>query len=400
MTQQLLKALEPIWKQQGYQAMTPIQEELYQPIKEGKNIVATSPTGTGKTLAYLCPLLEEIQPQKGLQLLIIAPSQELVSQLGDVVNLWATPLNLKGQILLGGANFKRQVDALKAKPEIIIATPGRLNELAEKSSKLKFHLVKTIVFDEADYLMNPEHRQSMAKITKRLMRDVQKIWISATLNDTLRQIAQKEGELIQPEQTHHDLAIKHQYVLTPNRKKSDALRRLAHIDGMKGMVFFDQVHELEKTAAKLVHHGIPVAALHSDLSKQERELAMRLIHSGQVTFLLTTDVAARGLDIGDLPFIIHFNKPRTSDSYLHRSGRTGRSGKKGQVISLVNEQELKDLQDLLQPEGIALEAQALYEGQIEGADQVRRKKKNKTKHKHRKNKGKKRSKKQRKNKKG
>lgn len=379
MTQRIHKSLEPVWQQQGYQAMTPIQEALYEPIKEGKNIVATSPTGTGKTLAYLWPLLENVQTQKGLQLLIIAPSQELVSQLGDVVSLWASPLKLKSQILLGGANFRRQVDALKAKPEIIIATPGRLNELAEKSSKLKFHLVKTIVFDEADYLMSPEHRQSMAKITKRLMRDVQKIWISATLNDTLRQIAQEEGELIQPEQSHHDLAIKHQYVLTPNRKKADALRRLAHVEGMQGMVFFDQVHELEKTAAKLIHHGIKIAALHGDLSKQERELAMRMIHSGEVTFLLTTDVAARGLDIHNLPFIIHFNKPATSDSYLHRSGRTGRSGNEGQVISLVNEQELKDLQDLLKPEDITLEAQALYAGQIEQATKVQEKKQRKKK---------------------
>lgn len=394
MSHKLLEELKPIWQKEGYTQYTAIQESLYEPIKEGNNIVATSPTGTGKTLAYLWPLLEKISPQQGLQLLIIAPSQELVSQLGDVVKLWATPLNLKSQILLGGANFKRQVNALKDKPEIIIATPGRLNEMAEKSSKLKFHLVKTIVFDEADYLMSSEHQQSMAKIMNRLLRDVQKIWISATLSDTLQQIAKDEGQLIQPDETHHDLAISHQYILTPNRKKADALRRLAHVPSMKGMVFFDQVHELEKTAAKLLHHHIKVVTLHSELSKQERELAMRMVRSGEVTYLLTTDVGARGLDIKDLPFIIHFDKPRSSEIYLHRSGRTGRSGMKGQVISLVNEQELKDLQNLLHIEGITLEERQLHAGQIAKTETVKAKRKqHKNKHKVKKNKKGKRKKK-------
>lgn len=362
--------LKTMWEAQQFNTPTEVQELTFDPIMKGESFVAISPTGTGKTLAYLIPLLNSMTANNQLQALIIAPSQELAKQISTVAKEWATPLGIKTQLIIGGANFKRQQEAMKDRPELIIATPGRLLELAQKTKKVKFHTVKTVVFDEADYVWHEDNRKAALDLQASLLRDTQYMWFSATFSGELQAMmdaSPREIRLIQTEADHKSLNIDHHYVVTNNRQKLAQLKKLANVDGMQALVFFEQVNELQSVASRLQFDGTPIASLHGKLNKLERQRALQQFSQGKLTYLLTTDVASRGLDIPDLPFIIHFNRIADARIYLHRSGRTGRMGKYGQVISLVNEQELRDLEHILKPKNIELTERFIYARELVGA---------------------------------
>lgn len=355
--------VKKVWQTKGFNQQTEIQRLLMEPLENGESLLATSPTGTGKTLAYLLPLLTKIDVNEGLQLLVIAPSQELAKQIATVAQDWTVTTDIKIQLMVGGANFKRQQEALKDKPHVIIATPGRFLELQQKTRKLKLHQVKAIVFDEADYLAQAEHQASVQTILKLLMRSVQQVWISATMTEELKMFV-GDLPLYKAVENSENSFVQHHYLFTVNRQKLTQLKRLAQVENMNAIVFFDQVNELESVAAKLVFQGISVAVLHGQLSKQERELAIRQMQQHAITFLLTTDVAARGLDLPNVPYIIHYDRVQNVETYVHRSGRTGRMGKSGTVISLVNEQEWRDLMDILQPLNLDLTPRMTYKGEL------------------------------------
>lgn len=359
--------LQKLWQEKNFEAPTEIQEITFEPLSNGESFVATSPTGTGKTLAYLLPILNKLEANKELQALVIAPSQELAKQIGTVAKEWGKPLGINAQIILGGANFKRQQEALKDKPEIIIATPGRLLEIASKSSKLKLHKVNTVVFDEADYIWHEDNRNAAIELQGKLLRDTNYVWFSATLSDDIRQmieLSKKDVRLLQTERDNHSLNIDHHYLLTNNRQKLTQLKRLAQVDEMQALVFFEQVNELESTASRLLHEGLKVGLLHGKLNKIERQKALESFSQKKLTYLLTTDVASRGIDIANVPFVIHYNRVYDENTYFHRSGRTGRMGEYGQVISLVNEQELRDLQELLSEKEVDLTERFVFAAQF------------------------------------
>ncbi|MFK8242772.1 MULTISPECIES: DEAD/DEAH box helicase [unclassified Facklamia] len=364
MLEQLNSVLKTHWQNKGFESATAIQTLLYQPIQDGKSLVAISPTGSGKTLAYLLPILSTVQADQSLQVIILAPSQELVKQISTVVQEWGELLGIHCLPILGNANLKRQLEALKERPEVIVATPGRLQEIAQQSRKVKFHQVKTIVLDEGDYLLEDSQEEAVNAIVKRLMRDVQKVWVSATYGPALQRIVEEQGLALYQQSDENTMNIKHVAILTQNRQKGQQLKRLAQVEGMQAIVFFEQVSELETIAAKLIFENVSVGLLHGQLSKMERERSITAFRNGELTYLLTTDVAARGLDIADLPAVIHFNRVSDVRTYTHRSGRTGRMGKQGMVISLVNEQELRDLNEMLVSEMIALEPYTTYKGAL------------------------------------
>lgn len=354
------------WKQIGFDEPTVIQMELWPKLNNNQSVVAISPTGSGKTLAYLLPLMSKIKPDQTLQLIVLAPSQELVMQITEVAKEWADLLKVNVLPIVGSANLKRQIEALKDKPEVVIATPGRLIELANQSKKLKFHQVKSIVFDEADYLLEGDQEESIREIIKKVMRDTQQVWVSATFGESLKKYLDSTSLSIQTVMVSdtNDNSIEHVAILTQNRQKLSQLKKLAQIDNMQALVFFEQVNELETVAAKLIYDGVKIAVLHGQLSKLERQHAIQAIKNQSITFLLTTDVAARGIDIEDLLCVIHFNKVKDARTYTHRSGRTGRMGKRGMVISLANEQELRDLNALLSEANINIEERVVYKGEI------------------------------------
>ncbi|PRP50473.1 RNA helicase [Bacillus halotolerans] len=353
------------WNASGFEKPTPVQEQAAQLIMEGKDVIAESPTGTGKTLAYALPVLERIKPdQKHPQTVILAPSRELVMQIFQVIQDWKTGSELRAVSLIGGANVKKQVEKLKKNhPHIIVGTPGRVFELIQ-AKKLKMHEVKTIVLDETDQLVLPEHRETIKQIIKTTLKDRQLLCFSATLKketeDVLRDMT-KEPEVLKVERSKAEAGkVKHQYIICDQRDKVKLLQKLSRLHGMQALVFVRDIGNLSVYAEKLAYHHVDLGILHSEAKKMERAKIIKAFEQGEFPLLLATDIAARGLDIENLPYVIHADIP-DEDSYVHRSGRTGRAGKEGNVLSLVTRMEESKLKKMAKKLGVEL-SEAVYSG--------------------------------------
>ncbi|NLS41305.1 DEAD/DEAH box helicase [Bacillus subtilis] len=352
------------WKASGFQKPTPVQEQAAQLIMDGKDVIAESPTGTGKTLAYALPVLERIKPdQKHPQAVILAPSRELVMQIFQVIQDWKAGSELRAASLIGGANVKKQVEKLKKHPHIIVGTPGRVFELI-KAKKLKMHEVKTIVLDETDQLVLPEHRETIKQIIKTTLRERQLLCFSATLKKetegVLRELAQ-EPEVLKVQRSKTEAGkVKHQYLICDQRDKVKLLQKLSRLEGMQALVFVRDIGNLSVYAEKLAYHHVELGVLHSEAKKMERAKIIAAFEDGEFPLLLATDIAARGLDIENLPYVIHADIP-DEDGYVHRSGRTGRAGKEGNVLSLVTKLEESKLKKTAKKLGVEL-SEAVYAG--------------------------------------
>ncbi|WP_079710692.1 DEAD/DEAH box helicase [Paraliobacillus ryukyuensis] len=368
-TDNLQPFLQEAWKSAQFTAPLPIQEQTFNAIYDGRDIVAVSPTGSGKTVAYLIPLLEKIDPTiKQAQVLILASSQELAAQIHQVVRQWTVGSAINSIMLIGGANIKRQIEKLKKKPQIVVGTPGRILELI-KQKKFKVHELNGIVLDEADQLLVPEHRNDLFGIIKATPNERQLLLFSATIDEALAEESQRfmdKPEVIRIDQeeagTPH---VSYEYLRCEERKKIDVLRSLARHSEEQMLVFFDNIGDLNVTAEKLTYMGISVEPLHGEVGKQQRERAIRLFSKGEVQLLLATDVAARGLDVKGLSSVIQMDVPREADSYLHRAGRTGRVGSTGgMVLSLVTDAELKKLHQLTDTLAIDVQEKVLQKGKL------------------------------------
>ncbi|KAA6447730.1 DEAD/DEAH box helicase [Bacillus swezeyi] len=351
------------WEAAGFLAPTNVQKSTAEMILEGRDVIAESPTGTGKTLAYVLPLLEKIKAdEKNIQAVILAPSRELVMQIFDVITEWKKGSDIRAASFIGGANIKKQQEKLKKHPHIIAGTPGRLYELI-KMKKLKMHEVKTIVLDETDHLLTPEHRGTIGSIIKSTLRDRQLLCFSATLkNDAERELREmtKEAEIFRIKRTSEESAkVKHQYLVCDQRDKVKILQKFSRLSGMQALVFVKDIGNLSVYAEKLKFHHVDVGVLHSEAKKIERAKILQAFEAGEFTLLLATDIAARGIDIQDLPYVIHADLPN-EEGYIHRSGRTGRAGNEGIVISLVNRLEEERLKKLAKKLGVHLQ-QIVYE---------------------------------------
>lgn len=354
------------WEAKGFTAPSLIQEQSFMPLTAGENVMGVSPTGSGKTLAYLLPLLLQVKPAGGNQLLILASSQELAMQVSKVATEWAGLIGLKAQALIGGASLKRQTEKLKEKPEVLIGTPGRIVELI-KSKKIKNHQLTTIVMDEADQLFQDNGVNLTKTILKSAPVDYQLVFFSATADRVLEQaraFAKDQLTLIDVTATDQSKGeVQHYYLETPIRKRVDQLRRLAYIPNFKGIVFFNQMSDLGAAEEKLLYEGVPVISLASDQNKTLRKLAIDRFESGQSSMLLTTDIAARGLDFTEVPYVINFEMPLRTESYIHRAGRVGRMGAKGEVITLV-QGDKKEYLKTVRNSGFSAQAIYLYGGEL------------------------------------
>ncbi|WP_435002709.1 DEAD/DEAH box helicase [Bacillus atrophaeus] len=355
------------WETSGFTKPTAVQEQTAELIMEGKDVIAESPTGTGKTLAYALPVLERIQPeQKHAQAVILAPSRELVMQIFQVIQDWKLGSELRAASIIGGANVKKQVEKLKKHPHIIVGTPGRVSELI-KMKKLKMHEVKIIVLDEADQLILPEHRETMKQIIKTTLKDRQLLCFSATLKQETEQVLREmtqEPEVLKVERSQHDAGkVKHQYLVCDQRDKVKLLQKLSRLQGMQALVFVRDIGNLSVYAEKLAYHHVDLGILHSEAKKMERAKILAAFENGEFPLLLATDIAARGLDIENLPYVIHADIP-DEDGYIHRSGRTGRAGKEGTVISLVTPMEESKLKKMAKRLGLTLQQVVYAKGQL------------------------------------
>lgn len=384
------KNFEEQFKKEGFTQLAPIQKAVYEPLMQGKNILGLAPTGSGKTLAYTWPLLERLLPGDGVQLLVIAPSQELAAQLTDVIRPWSKLLGMTTISVIGGANVKRQVEKLKKRPEIVIGTPGRLLNLAN-DKKLKLHTLTTVVIDEADELLQQdETREDCRNLVSCAPADVQLSFFSATKTPILDQLHRWFGvnveEIDVRKEDHTQGQVMHYLIETPVRKRVDILRRLSHVDDFCALVFFKQTATLKDVADKLKHQHVKIAELTSDARQIQRQQALNALRKREISLLLTTDVAARGLDIKELPAVVNYDLPHDTNTYIHRVGRTGRMGATGKVVNIGNEHDLRLFKQIIRQESYDFVTGYLYNSQIvteipedKPSDKGRSKPKNKVK---------------------
>ncbi|MDC3412705.1 DEAD/DEAH box helicase [Aquibacillus sp. 3ASR75-11] len=361
--------LQRIWKRSNFTERTAIQREAIPLIFDGKDVIAESPTGSGKTLAYLLPLLQIMEENsKNVQVVILASSHELVMQIHQELQKWTEGSEFWSASLIGGASMKRQLEKLKKRPQFIVGTPGRIFELI-KQKKLKMHEVKTIVLDEGDQLLVPEHKNEIQSIIKSTLSDRQVVLFSATLPQNIEDEAKSfmnNPKIIKIQEAKNQPNVEHVYVVCEQRDKIDVLRKMIRTEELKALVFVKEIGNLSVLAEKLQYKGSCVGVLHSDTKKQDRENAIKGFRSGIYPILLATDVAARGLDISDLTHVINLDLPKDVTQYVHRAGRTGRLGSAsaGTVISIVTPYEARLLAKYGRKLGIIILKKELHKGKL------------------------------------
>lgn len=335
----LNETLQKKWQDANFASPMPIQSQLIPHMLDGSDIVAESPTGTGKTLAFVLPILQKVDTsKKQIQALVVIPSQELGMQIVEVFREWVVGTDITVAQLIGGANINRQMDVLKKKPNIIVGTPGRLQELV-KIKKLKMHEINIVVLDEGDQLLSREHRTTVKSLIDATV-ERQLIVTSATITDEIELVAERLMKnpvriQVSAEDIPSQGEVVHSFVKTEPRDKTELLRRISYLEGMRGLAFVNSLDQLLMKDAKLAYRDAPIVSLHSEMKKDERKKALDDFKSGKVSLLIATDVAARGLDISGLTHVIHVDVPHSIEQYLHRSGRTGRAGADGEVMTLL-----------------------------------------------------------------
>ncbi len=339
--------------ERGFKQPSAVQQAVYEPMMAGQSVIGIAPTGSGKTLAFTWPLLPQLKADQGTQLIVIEPSQELAMQTTTVMREWAQLLGLSVQSLTGGANLKRQVERLKkTHPNIVIGTPGRLDHLLAERN-LKLHQVTQVVVDEADDLLVDETQARVLALLQAVPKTAQLSFFSATLGDL---DANRLSNLVERDLTVIDVRnqdtsqgeVKHGLVKALSMSdKAAMLERLSQTKNFRALVFFTSIKTLHYTASRLKHAGVPVAVLGGKQRQTERETMLRQFRKRQVKLLLTTDVAARGLDIPKLPAVVNFELPQSADAYVHRAGRTGRQGEPGTVMTLGSDHDLRKLKRLM-----------------------------------------------------
>jgi len=316
----------------------PIQANVLPDALAGLDVLAQSPTGSGKTLAFALPIVERTAPRDPRpSALVLAPTRELAAQVAAELESLAPARNLVVASAYGGVPLGKQARRVKA-AHILVATPGRLEDLAERRQVDLAH-VRTVVLDEADRMLDMGFQPQVDRIVRRLPRNRQTMFFSATLDGRVGRLAQAYTN--SPSRFEVGSAvdepgeIEHRFVPVTPATKVDTL--VDHIRASAGLtlVFVRTKRGADRLVQNLARHDVRAVAMHGDLSQRERERALARFESGKVTTLVATDVAARGLDLDDLTDVINFDPPDEHTSYVHRTGRTGRAGRSGTAITLV-----------------------------------------------------------------
>jgi superfamily II DNA/RNA helicase len=329
---------------------TQIQALVIPEALKNLDLMIQSQTGTGKTLAFLLPLFEKLQPTKELQALILVPTHELAVQILRQIERLAqnSDKKLTAAAIIGNVNIERQIEKLREKPQIVVGTAGRVLELIKKK-KLAAHTLKTIIIDEADRLFDANNIESISAVIKTTQRDRQIILVSATISPRTMEKAKelmKSPQFIKAETLANvPDTIEHIYIKTEFRDKIETLRKLIiSTQAEKSLVFVNIPYEIEKTLESLNYHGLSAESLHGDDQKTDRKATLEKFRAGKIRILIASDIAARGLDIKDVTHVFNLDIPDNTDAYLHRVGRTGRTGKAGVALSIITGRELLLLQ--------------------------------------------------------
>lgn len=331
----------------GYQQATPVQQSAIPAILQGRDVVAGAETGSGKTAAFALPLLHSLHTQtlqttaKGNQVraLVIAPTRELAIQIGQAINTYGQYLQprLKVCTVFGGVSINPQMLALRGGADIVVATTGRLLDLLQHNA-LKFDALQTLVLDEADKMLSLGFSEELGQVLAALPKKRQNLLFSATFPPELEQlIASLLHNPVQINLAKQDenLIEQHVYTVESERKNAALIHLIKTGDWQQVLVFASAKNTCNRLVLKLEKAGIQAAAFHGDLSQGARNNALADFKEKYIRVLIATDVAARGIDIQQLPYVVNFDLPRSANDYIHRIGRTGRAGQQGYAVALI-----------------------------------------------------------------
>jgi ATP-independent RNA helicase DbpA len=328
----------------GYKTMTAIQAEALPLALAGKDLIAQAKTGSGKTAAFGLPLLTNLNPRDfGTQALVLCPTRELATQVAtEIRRLARYQQNIKVVVLCGGQSIGPQIGSLEHGAHVVVGTPGRIKDHLRKKT-LSLERATTVVLDEADRMLEMGFVDDMVSILEQTPDQRQTLLFSATYPDDILSLSsrfQRSPVRVSVESIHSKLQINQQfYICSKQRRLEGLLKLLAHYQAQSAVVFCNTKQLVREVCEYLSQHGVSTAALHGDLDQRDRDQVLVQFKQQSTSILVATDVAARGLDIDDLPAVINFELPRDADTYVHRIGRTGRAGKEGLALSLFADSE-------------------------------------------------------------
>ena len=349
LSSEILKAVRAM----GFQEPSTVQARTIPLMMSGADINAIAPTGTGKTCAFGIPMLEYVQLKDSrIQEIVLAPTRELALQIGDELTRLAKYIEgVRIAVIYGGQSISKQIAALKRKPQIIIATPGRLLDHMQRGN-IRLNAVHTMVLDEADEMLNMGFVKDVTKIIEATPPERQLVLFSATTNQDVLTIAwkyQHEPVEITVEATKEDRPQITQYVIAtePDQKTDHLLYRLDADVYQRIMIFCNTKFMTDKLTRQLCREGYDAQCLHGDIPQAKRNVVMNDFKRGRFPILVSTDVAARGIDVDDVEAVINYDLPNENEYYLHRIGRTGRAHKHGVSFSLVTFRESVRMDEIL-----------------------------------------------------
>ncbi len=341
--------------EQGYSSPSPIQLKAIPEILAGKDVMAAAQTGTGKTAGFTLPILERLStgnPVKANQarVLIITPTRELAAQVGDSVATYGKYLPLKSTVVFGGVKINPQMMRLRKGVDVLVATPGRLIDLHNQKA-IRFDQLEILVLDEADRMLDMGFIHDIRRILSFLPRQRQNLMFSATFSEEIRKLAKgivnNPVEIsVSPRNTTVE-TVKHWICPVDKKRKSALLVKLIKDNSWHQVLVFARTkHGANRLTRQLEDKGLKTLAIHGNKSQGARTRALAEFKKGGIQVLVATDIAARGIDISELPQVVNFDLPNVPEDYVHRIGRTGRAGKLGQAVSLVSADEIKQLVDI------------------------------------------------------
>jgi len=335
----------------GFEETTSIQEMAIPVAMKGIDIIGQAQTGTGKTAAFAIPMLERIEPgQKEIQGLVLAPTRELAVQVAEEINALGQFKKIRALPIYGGQDIQRQIKALKSKPEIIVATPGRLMDHMRRRLIRLQHL-KTVVLDEADEMLNMGFREDIETILADVPVERQTMLFSATMPQPIKDLARlymRDPEFIRIKPKEITVPNTEQYYYRVQEKeKFEVLCRLLDLHAPEAAIVFARTkRRVDELFEALSKRGYSAEAIHGDLTQSRRDSVMKKFKNGSTEILVATDVAARGLDIGSVTHIYNYDIPQDPESYVHRIGRTGRLGKPGIAATFASKREIYQLEQI------------------------------------------------------
>jgi len=341
----------------GYNEATPIQQKAIPVVLSGKDLIAAAQTGTGKTASFVLPLLEQLNSRyketnkklrgKRIRALILVPTRELAVQVEESISQYAKYLDISSMAMYGGIDSQPQKQRLIWGVDIVVATPGRLLDMAHKRA-LHFDELDMLVLDEADRMLDMGFIEDINKIIERLPEQRQNLLFSATISEDVRGLAKraihKPVEISIRADSVNKPKIEQWLVTVDKTNKSALLSHLINtLDWQQALIFIETKHGAAKLVSQLEKRGIEAESIHSGRTQDIRERILGDFKAGNIKFLVATGIAARGLDIGELTRVINYDLPGQVDDYIHRIGRTGRAGAVGEAISLVSKDNFREL---------------------------------------------------------